>query len=143
MTPVVIDSSALVALTYPEDADHTRAVALGGAMRETRAIGLISPIVFSETLNILGKKFGRGTALTAGTRIFTDPGLRVMAVDDSVLSSALTHWAEQGGGVSYTDSYVMACADHYRTKDIFGFDAVFAKNGYRLPTAPEKEREAA
>ncbi len=133
MTPVIIDSSALVALTYPEDADHKIAVNLSGAMRETQAIGLIPPIIFAETLNILGKKFGREIALAAGKRIFADPGLQVAEVPSTILLAALTRWTDQGGGVSYTDSYVMACADHYRTKDILGFDAAFAKNGYRLP----------
>ncbi len=29
----------------------------------------------------------------------------------------------------------MAVADLFQTKEVFGFDAVFAKNGYRLPEA--------
>jgi hypothetical protein len=36
----------------------------------------------------------------------------------------------------------MAFARHYQTPYIFGFDEVFAKNGYRLPEAP-KQQEAA
>lgn len=143
MTPIIIDSSALVALTYPNDADHEKAIRLSGAMRAIRAIGLIPPIVFAETLNILGKKFGRDTAIAAGKRIFTNPGLRVTDMADTILSAALTRWTGQAGGVSYTDCYVMACADHYRTKEILGFDAVFPKNGYRLPALSDGGREAA
>jgi hypothetical protein len=36
----------------------------------------------------------------------------------------------------------MAFARHYQTPYIFGFDDAFAKNGYRLPEAAEKEQAA-
>jgi hypothetical protein len=36
----------------------------------------------------------------------------------------------------------MAFARHYETPFIFGFDAVFAKNGYRLPEVPENQQAA-
>jgi predicted nucleic acid-binding protein len=34
--------------------------------------------------------------------------------------------------VSFTDCVVMAVADTYGTKRIFGFDEAFTKNGYRV-----------
>jgi hypothetical protein len=36
----------------------------------------------------------------------------------------------------------MVSAEHYQTKEIFGFDEAFAKNGYRLPEAAEQEYAA-
>jgi len=36
----------------------------------------------------------------------------------------------------------MAFAKHYQTRYIFGFDDAFAKNGYRLPEAPEQDQAA-
>jgi hypothetical protein len=36
----------------------------------------------------------------------------------------------------------MAYATHFQTPFIFGFDEAFAKNGYRLPAAIEKEQAA-
>ncbi len=142
MTPIIIDSSALVALMYPEDADHGKAVHLGAAMRQTPTLILIPSIIFAETLNLLGKKFGREVALVAGSRIFDDAGFHVGEVEGTVMHAALARWSTQSGGASYTDCYVMACADHYHTKVIFGFDAVFTKNGYHLPVAA-KGRKAA
>ena len=107
LRPVIIDSSALVALTYPGDADHEKAVAFSTVMRETRAVGLISPSIFAETLNLLGKKFGRDVALAAGKRIVDDPGLMCNDPRPGADRSP-QRWTAQGGGVSYTDSYVMA-----------------------------------
>jgi hypothetical protein len=36
----------------------------------------------------------------------------------------------------------MTLADRFQTKLIFGFDEAFAKNGYRLPEAPNQEQAA-
>jgi hypothetical protein len=33
----------------------------------------------------------------------------------------------------------MAFTTHFQTPYVFGFDAVFAKNGYRLPAAAENQ----
>jgi predicted nucleic acid-binding protein len=41
--------------------------------------------------------------------------------------------------VSYTDCIVMVVATASKTKEVFGFDDVFGKNGYRLP---ENRKEA-
>jgi predicted nucleic acid-binding protein len=40
---------------------------------------------------------------------------------------------------SFVDCLVMASANLYRTRDIFGFDAVFTENGYRLPGQGEQQ----
>jgi predicted nucleic acid-binding protein len=44
--------------------------------------------------------------------------------------------------VSFTDCLVMAVADRFGTKVIFGFDEVFRKNGYRIPELPKEEQAA-
>jgi predicted nucleic acid-binding protein len=44
---------------------------------------------------------------------------------------------------SLTDCIVMALADHYSTKDIFGFDKQFEDAGYHRPEPSTEWREAA
>lgn len=58
------------------------------------------------------------------------------------LVPALDRFARQPTSMSFTDCIVMACADAWETRDIFGFDAVFRKNGYRLPGATQEGRAA-
>jgi predicted nucleic acid-binding protein len=54
------------------------------------------------------------------------------------LRRALEQLKEQAPGVSLTDCIVMVIADHYGTKDIFGFDRQFVDAGYhRLEPAIE------
>ena len=131
--PVILDSSALVALMSEGDADHDKAVRIGDALERGGRFLLIPPAVLAETLNILGKLFGRDFAHARGEQIIADPTLHIPELTGDVLAPALTLWKTQGSGVSYTDCLVMATADHLHTKDIFGFDAAFAKNGYQLP----------
>jgi hypothetical protein len=53
-------------------------------------------------------------------------------------SGALDKFAVLPQGVSFTDCLVMATADAYFTKDIFGFDKQFADAGYtRLTPSTE------
>jgi len=147
MKTVVIDSSALVALAIPNDADHQKAVALSQRLKESDTPILLPGEVLSETLNLLGKMQGRAFASAIGDQLLTDPSIHLAALDNERFRVALTKWEKQTSGVSYTDCVVMAAADETEKKAgekpaIFGFDAVFAKNGYRLPVVP-KEREAA
>lgn len=132
-TPVILDSSALVALLNEDDASHATATRIGAALQRENRFLLIPPAVLAETLNILGKMFGRDFAHARGEQIAADPALHIPELSGDVMAPALALWKGQGSGVSYTDCLVMATADHLHTKEIFGFDAVFAKAGYRLP----------
>jgi predicted nucleic acid-binding protein len=143
MTPIIIDSSALVALMYPGDADHGKALALSTALGHANRAVLVPLEVLAETLNILGKKFGRTVAVTVGERLLRGEGLLIFQPTEAPIRPALAKWRGQAGGVSYTDCVVMAYADQYQTKEIFGFDDAFRKNGYRLPAASAEGREAA
>jgi predicted nucleic acid-binding protein len=40
---------------------------------------------------------------------------------------------------SFVDCLVMATAAFYDTREIFGFDAVFGRNGFQLPRNAEKQ----
>lgn len=146
MRPTIIDSSALVALMYPGDADHAKAVAIGAALDAEHRPVLVPVEVLVETLNILGKKFGHALAVEVGERLLREDGPLIFQPTESPIRKALEKWAGQPGGVSYTDCAVMAYADQYQTQEIFGFDDVFRKHGYRLPVAPcedEAGKEAA
>lgn len=50
--------------------------------------------------------------------------------NDNIRLRALQNFQNQPAYVSFTDCVVMAFADEYETKDIFGFDEAFRKNGY-------------
>ena len=47
-----------------------------------------------------------------------------------VRRNAFAHFEQQPASVSFADCLVMAFADFYGIRDFFGFDEVFARNGY-------------
>lgn len=146
MTPITFDSSALVALLTENDADHEKAVAISrNLVQESRPV-LLPSEVLAESLNIIGKKYGLKAAVERGRYLVgrvKEGALLVPHGGDAVVQGALDKLAVQPQSVSYIDCLVMAYADHYQTKEIFGFDAAFRKNGYRLPVTLAEGREAA
>ena len=87
---------------------------------------------------MLGKKLGHEIAVAAGKRVISNPDYLIVESEQE-LAEALERFARQPSSVSFTDCIVMALADRLETKLIFGFDEVFAKNGYRLPEAPNQQ----
>jgi predicted nucleic acid-binding protein len=138
MRAAIVDSSALVALLIENDADHDKAVAIGQTLREAASLILMPSEVIAETLNLLGKMQGRTFAFAAGQQLLNDPDIHLLTASSDRMRAALTSWQKQGSGVSYTDCLVMAAADEAETTIVYGFDGVFAKNGYRLPEAEER-----
>jgi predicted nucleic acid-binding protein len=126
--PIIADTSALVSLATMTDQNHARAVA------EARKLGTVSIIlpsdVLAETINILGKKSGHKTACKAAEQLLHPDSQFVLIETTAYVQAALTKFAHQPEDVSYTDCMVMAVADAYDTRTIFGFDRQFAKAGY-------------
>ena len=103
-------------------------------------------VVFSETLNRIGNNIGRQAAVLAGHALLerdatgdillthSTPSLAAAALE--LLNSVE---APPDKRPSFVDCLVMATANANNTREIFGFDAVFAKNGYFLPGASEQK----
>jgi predicted nucleic acid-binding protein len=141
-TPLVVaDTSGLMSLLVDTDANHHKALTLSTAFDENPGAVVISSHVFTELMNVLGKKLGHQVAVSAGQQIIKTAQYVIMESDEE-LSEALERFAHQPASVSYTDCIVIALADWLGTKLIFGFDEVFEKNGYQLPTAPKTQQAA-
>ena len=130
-----------MSLLIDTDANHHKALAQSQVFDESPGAVVISSHVFTELMNVLGKKLGHQVAVSAGQQILATPNYLIIESDEE-LAEALERFAQQISSVSFTDCIVMALADRVGTKLIFGSDEVFRKNGYRLPAAP-KERQAA
>lgn len=138
-TILIADSSGLVSLVTATDHNHKRAVAATLAHREPDERLIILPTdVLAETVNVIGKRAGHTAALRAARELL-DPDSPFILIDTSLhVQAALAKFATSPEAVSLTDCIVMAIADHYDTKDIFGFDKQFADAGYhRLEPSPD------
>ena len=139
---VVADTSGLMSLLVDTDTNHHKALALSAVFDESPGAVIIPSHVFSELMNVLGKKLGHQVAVSIGQQVLSNSTYLIVE-SNKELEEALERFARQPASVSFTDCIVMAVADRLGTKLIFGFDEVFRKNGYRLPATPKTQQEAA
>ena len=102
--------------------------------------------VLAETLNRIGNNIGRQDAVLAGTALLEQNNTGDILITHSnteILSETLTLLNSvqepPDKRASFVDCLVMATAAFYDTREIFGFDAVFGKNGFYLPGSVEKQ----
>src|SRR5215217_5241086 len=136
-TLVIADTSGLMSLLVDTDANHKKALTQSQVFDESAGAVIIPSHVFSELMNVLGKKLGHQVAVSIGQQVISNPTY-LITESDTDLPEALERFSKQPASVSFTDCVVMAVADRFGTKLIFGFDEVFRKNGYRLPAAPNQ-----
>jgi predicted nucleic acid-binding protein len=128
--PLIIDSSAFVSLGTVADSNHENAHRIVGLIKKEERNIIVPVDVFTETMNVVGKKIGHKAAIIQAKDIFLDPRLTIVEITSQIRQTALEKFKKQPESVSFTDCIVMAFADEFDTKEIFGFDEVFRKNGY-------------
>jgi predicted nucleic acid-binding protein len=131
MKTIILDTSAIISLNAL-DSNHQRAVEITEALSRLDVSLIIPTDVFTETLNVAGKKLGRSKQLEIAQKLGESGQFLIVSTED-ILKSALELLPQLAESVSFTDCIVMACAKHWDTPYIFGFDAIFAKQGYQLP----------
>jgi predicted nucleic acid-binding protein len=130
---IIADSSALVSLIVITDSNHHRATQFIEHLAPVDSIVIPSEI-FAEALNLLGKKFGHEQAIQAAYSFLETELFTVVPSTDVARMKALEMYGTLGAGDSYTDALVMALADYHGTNAVFGFDDVFSKRGYQIPS---------
>jgi predicted nucleic acid-binding protein len=142
-SPLIADTSALVSLAVKTDHNHAPAVAAAEALDQANRPILLPIDVLSETINLLGKKSGKETARNAGIRLLSDDSQFLLIDTASYAYDAFEKFGKLPPSVSFIDCMVMAVADAYCTKDVFGFDKQFADAGYTRLTPSTDWTEAA
>jgi len=134
-THIIADASGLISLISTTDANHAAALRMADHFARIQGTVIVPGVVFAETLTVLGKKVSHEAALAAGETILATPTFLLTSDAEELQLRALALWRDQPGAVSFTDCLVMAFAEHYETLDIFGFDEVFHRSGYRAGSA--------
>ena len=128
--PIIADSSALVSLALSTDSNHKQAVLLTRQIEKNNKTLILPGEIFAETINILGKKVSKEIAVFTADKILKSDLFQIVESSNAQRLLVLEKFQKQPRSVSFTDCVVMALADHFDTKDIFGFDEIFKKNGY-------------
>jgi predicted nucleic acid-binding protein len=141
----VLDSSALISLVNVADQLHDEAVEIDSVMTAAGWLILLPREVFAETINAIGKKISRRDAVLVARFIvdrYDTHDFEFVHAERHVYDRAIALQGHGTGNPSFVDCLVMALADEHQTRDIFGFDATFAKNGYQLPDRSSQRLEA-
>ncbi len=131
-SPIIIDSSVIYSIASSDDSNHQKAQEISNRLFKDKRTIIMPEDVFSETLNIIGKKLGREKQFDVAKDLLSGIFL-IIESNEKIRSCAAEKLKKIAGSVSYTDCAVMAFADEYQTKEILGFDEVFGKQGYKLP----------
>ncbi len=127
---VIADTSGLISLVSKDDSNYKEAIAIGKSLSEVEGRIYIPTEIFAETMNVLGRKINHASAIRAARKIERSPFFLIVDTTHEIRRSALDQFEKISESVSFTDCLVMALADSYDTKEIFGFDDAFRKNGY-------------
>jgi predicted nucleic acid-binding protein len=128
--PIIADTSGLFSLASDTDRNHVIAVAASEKLFKAAGTIILPHDVFTETINILGKKADHASAMGTATLFLQESTYLIVDPDEEIRQQALAKFQEQNEDVSFTDCMVMVYADRFETKRIFGFDEVFSRNGY-------------
>ena len=134
--PVVLDTSAIIALFDPHDAHHAAAIRYAQELHASARLLLLPADILTEAVNLAGKKLGHDLAAELAAHLAATDLYTRIEPRDVLRFTAIDHFKRPTASVSLTDCIVMAVADAHQTRDIFGFDTDFTKNGYTIPTAP-------
>lgn len=127
---IIADTSGLISLVSKDDSNYKKAISIGENLSEVEGRIYIPTEIFAETMNVLGKKISHASAIRAARKIERSPFFLIVDTTHEIRRSALVQFEKISETVSFTDCLVMALADFYDTKEIFGFDDAFRRNGY-------------
>jgi predicted nucleic acid-binding protein len=126
---IIADTSGLVSLFSPDDRNHAEVVNAAKRLQNEQRDILIPAAVLVEFLNVMGRKTNHNVALAVIPEL-TPPFLILNEPSHFPNMLAYQKFETLPKAVSFTDCIVMAVADDYGTKDIFGFDQQFEDAGY-------------
>ena len=121
---IIADSSALFSLLIDTDNNYRKAVKIKEQYLKQGGLIVVPSEIFSELINILGKKFNHKAAVWAAKAVLGSKTFTIENTSESARNTALEKFKNQPKKVSFTDCLVMAYADFYETREIFGFDEI-------------------
>jgi predicted nucleic acid-binding protein len=132
MSTLLIDTSALHALNYARDNNHTQALAYFKSLA-----GRVKPIltewVFVETMNLTKARLGPAHAIAFGRQLKTSKTFYPLILTDIDKRTTWDIFAQyQDKQWSYVDCSLLAVARRLKLKKIFAFDHHFEQMGLEV-----------
>ncbi|NOY45200.1 MAG: PIN domain-containing protein [Deltaproteobacteria bacterium] len=131
MTPVFIDTSAILALLNRTDRVHETAKRIFEGLAARRAVLLTTSYILVETYALLGRRFGPKAAREFREKFV--PLLDVTWVDEDLHERALDEWLRRDSRqLSLVDVVSFLVMRRKGISEAFGFDRHFDAEGFSL-----------
>lgn len=128
---IILDTSAFISLENIEDSNFQKATIISKKIKRLGLAVVVPGEIFTEIINVVGKKTGHQAAVLQAEKILKSNSFTIAETTHQIRLNAFEKFQKQPKSVSFTDCLVMAFADEYETREIFGFDEAFFKNGYK------------
>lgn len=130
---ILVDADALVALVKTNDLNHQKALNISKSLQRKGCTWYISPFTIGEVITVISHKIDQITAINA-LKELRKQNLNQLALKDRYSHLADDWFNKQNKkGTSYFDCYNMALLTRYKLDEIFSFDGVYKKNGFKMP----------
>jgi predicted nucleic acid-binding protein len=134
--PVLVDTSALVALYLESDSQHREAVNILAGLRDKRRPLLSTWDVFDETVTLLRRWGGYARAVEAGESLRQSKVLELINVNDDDREQAWDLFKKHKEvKLSFTDCTSATIMSRLDLDEIFAFDSDF--RGFGFTTLPD------
>lgn len=130
MTPVIVDTSAILALLVATDAMHTRAVRAWRRLEREEAPLLTTSYVLVETYALLDRRVGADA--TRQFRHAFEPLLEIVWIGAAEHDAGLDRAGEGPAGISLVDAVSFVVARGHGIARAFAFDRHFRQAGLEL-----------
>lgn len=133
MTPVFVDTSAILALLNPLDKSHAGAREVFEKLRAREARLVTSSFVLVETYALLARQLG--LEAVAAFRRELAPLVEIVWVGSALHESGLDLLLERGlRDLSLVDAVSFLVMRQHRIDEAFAFDRHFRDEGFSLPS---------
>lgn len=130
---VVVDADAIVAQAYPDDSNHTTAVAISRALNKFNAQVIYPASAILEATTVLQGRLNSGATAYGTAVAFTDPNVQIAEINQETLKSSMKYFSPTTSKKNTLfDCIVAAVAEEYKADAIFSFDRFYKTKGFTL-----------
>ena len=120
---VFVDTSAFFALEYARDQHHGAARAIFKRLRQRACFLITTPLVVSESVNLLHRRGNAAHAIAFGQRVLSSSLIEIVGVDGALLGRAWDEYRRHAvAGVSLVDCVSRVVVRERQIEWVFGFD---------------------
>lgn len=130
---VVVDADAIVAQAYPNDSNHTKAVAISKKLNALGAQVIYPATAVLEAVTVLQGRLNSGATAYGTAAVFADDQIQVFEVNQMTLAHAINNFSPVTSKKNTLfDCVVLSIANDTQADAIFSFDKFYQKKGFKL-----------